>query len=191
MAKALCRARVMANGNLQLRAEGYPLSQVPTFNLDFQTRNVDLTEVRSLIENHIEIYVHRGIVDLFIEAAAANGYIQGYAKPIFDHLELGTTLDLLLEHLQADTLILTGIAANICVLFTANDAYMRDYKLFVPSDCVASNTAEETEYSLLQMKNILKADVRDSAEIDLEAFKTANHGQVAASDALLATKAPN
>jgi hypothetical protein len=88
MAKALCRARVMANGNLQLRAEGYPLSQVPTFNLDFQTRNVDLTEVRSLIEKHIEIYVHRGIVDLFIEAAAANGYIQGYAKPIFDHLEL-------------------------------------------------------------------------------------------------------
>jgi nicotinamidase-related amidase len=102
-----------------------------------------------------------------------------------------TTLDLLLEHLQANTLILTGIAANICVLFTANDAYMRDYKLFVPSDCVASNTAEETEYSLLQMKNILKADVRDSDEIDLEAFKTVNHGQVAASDALLATEAPN
>ena len=44
-------------------------------------------------------------------------------------------------------------AANICVaLFTANDAYMRDYRLCVPADCVASNTTEETEYSLRQMK---------------------------------------
>jgi nicotinamidase-related amidase len=50
-----------------------------------------------------------------------------------------TTLDVLLEYLKVDTLILTGIAANICVLFTANDAYMRDYQLFVPADCVASN----------------------------------------------------
>ena len=43
-----------------------------------------------------------------------------------------TTLDLLLEYLKVDTLIITGIAANICVLFTANDAYMRDYRLCVP-----------------------------------------------------------
>jgi hypothetical protein len=43
---------------------------------------------------------------------------------------------------------------------------MRDYKLFVPADCVTANTADETEYSLLQMKNILKADIRESAEMD-------------------------
>jgi len=63
-----------------------------------------------------------------------------------------TILDLLLQHLRVYTLIVTGIAANICVLFTANDAHMHDYKLFVPVDCVASNTVEETEYSLRQMK---------------------------------------
>ena len=51
-----------------------------------------------------------------------------------------TTLDLLLTHLTAKNLILTGIAGNNCVFFTANDAYMRDYKVFVPSDCVVSNT---------------------------------------------------
>ena len=69
-----------------------------------------------------------------------------------------TTLDLLLEYLRVDTLIVTGIAANICVLFTADDAYMRDYNLLVPSDCVAA-TSEDTEHSLCQMKSILKADV--------------------------------
>jgi membrane protein len=88
MAKVACTARVMASGNLELRAEGYPFAQAPTFNADCQITNIDLTEVRSLIEKRIEIDVRRGIVDLFTEAAAADGYIQGYAKPIFDHLEI-------------------------------------------------------------------------------------------------------
>jgi nicotinamidase-related amidase len=81
-----------------------------------------------------------------------------------------TTLDVLPEYLKVDTVIVSGIAANICVLFTTDDAYMRDYRLFVPSDCVASNTAEATEYSLRQMKTILKADIRPSTEIDLKAL---------------------
>jgi membrane protein len=88
MAKATCKARVMSNGSLDMRAEGYPLAQPPTFNVDLQITNFDLTEIRSLIEERIGIDVRRGIVDLFVEAAAADGYIQGYAKPIFDHLEI-------------------------------------------------------------------------------------------------------
>ena len=82
-----------------------------------------------------------------------------------------TTLDVLLEYLKVDGLIITGIAANICVLFTANDAYMRDYRLYVPADCVASNSVEETEYSLRQMKDILKADIRPSTAIELSLLK--------------------
>ncbi len=79
-----------------------------------------------------------------------------------------TTLSTLLQYLKSDTLILTGVAANICVLFTANDAYMRDYKLLVPSDCVASNTFEENDYALKQMEKLLKADITASEELDLE-----------------------
>jgi nicotinamidase-related amidase len=88
-----------------------------------------------------------------------------------------TTLDLLLEYLKVDTLIITGIAANICVLFTANDAYMRDYRLLVPSDCVASNTEEDRNYSLRQMKAILKADIRQSTELDLGTLNERNTGR--------------
>ena len=77
-----------------------------------------------------------------------------------------TTLDLLLRYLEVKTVILTGIAANICVLFTANDAYMRDYHLIVPSDCTASNTVGENRHALLQMQNVLKADIRESTELD-------------------------
>jgi nicotinamidase-related amidase len=78
-----------------------------------------------------------------------------------------TTLDILLDHLQAKVLILTSIAGNNCVLFTANDAYMRDYRLIVPGDCVASNSEEDNRHALEQMHTVLKADTRPSTALDL------------------------
>jgi nicotinamidase-related amidase len=82
-----------------------------------------------------------------------------------------TTLDILLDYLQVKTVILAGVAGNICVLFTANDAYMRDFHLVVPRDAVASNTEDENRYALEQMRVVLKADTRPVAEIDLAALK--------------------
>ena len=81
-----------------------------------------------------------------------------------------TTLDVLLEHLGAQALILTGVAGNFCVLFTAHDAYMRDYRLVVPSDCIASLTEENDRYALRHMAEVTKADVHLSAELDLTAL---------------------
>jgi nicotinamidase-related amidase len=81
-----------------------------------------------------------------------------------------TTLDLLLTHFNTKNLILTGIAGNNCVLFTANDAYMRDFKVFVPSDCVVSNSEEENLYALKQMETVLKADTTSAAKLDLKAI---------------------
>lgn len=78
-----------------------------------------------------------------------------------------TTLDVLLTYLGAQSLIFTGIAGNICILFSANDAYMRDYHLFVPSDCTVSNTIEENEHALRQMQGVLKADITESTQLDL------------------------
>ncbi len=82
-----------------------------------------------------------------------------------------TTLDILLEYLKVKTLILTGMAGNICVLFTANDAYMRDFHLVVPADCVASNDPAENEHALRVMADLLKADTRSSTELDLDQMK--------------------
>ena len=82
-----------------------------------------------------------------------------------------TTLDTLLEYLGVRTVVLSGMAANICVLFTANDAYMRDFQLAVPRDCVASNTQAENQYALEQMEKILKADTRPSHELSFDVLK--------------------
>jgi nicotinamidase-related amidase len=82
-----------------------------------------------------------------------------------------TALDVLLKYLSVQTVILTGVAGNICVLFTANDAYLRDYHLVVPADCIASNTEQENRAALEEMAKVLKADTRNAAELDLEKLK--------------------
>jgi len=82
-----------------------------------------------------------------------------------------TALETLLRYLETQTLILTGIAGNFCVLFTANDAYMRDFNLVVPSDCTVSNTKQENESALRIMKKFLKADTRLSSRIVLRGAK--------------------
>lgn len=78
-----------------------------------------------------------------------------------------TTLDTLLEYLRARTLILTGLTADNCVLFTASDAYLRDYHLIVPDDCVASIDPGDTRQALAHMRRVLKAEVAPSATLAL------------------------
>jgi len=73
-----------------------------------------------------------------------------------------TTLDTLLGALHIRRVILTGIAGNICVLFTANDAYMRDLKIFAPADCIVSNTAADNDHALRQIESVLKGEIAPS-----------------------------
>ena len=82
-----------------------------------------------------------------------------------------TTLDVLLSHLGCETLVLTGVAGNFCVLFTAHDAYMRDFKLVVPRDCIASATEADDRAALAHMAKVTKADTRPSNEVDFPAFQ--------------------
>ena len=82
----------------------------------------------------------------------------------------GTTLDMLLRTLKTKTVILTGVAGDNCVLFSANDAYMRDLRIIVPRDCVASNTDRENEHALQLLKKVVKADISRAAELNLAAL---------------------
>jgi nicotinamidase-related amidase len=83
-----------------------------------------------------------------------------------------TPLDLLLKHLGAQRLILTGVSTNSCVLFTAADAYMRDLELMVPNDCAAACNAQEHNTAMEQMKCMLKADVSLSTEINFNSLRS-------------------
>jgi nicotinamidase-related amidase len=77
-----------------------------------------------------------------------------------------TQLDLLIDYLQVRTILLAGFQTDICVLFTASDAYMRDLEILVPSDCSAAATVEHHERGLEHMSRVLHAETMPSDEID-------------------------
>jgi nicotinamidase-related amidase len=70
----------------------------------------------------------------------------------------GTPLDFLLDELGVSRLVLTGLAADSCVMFTAHDAYLRQYDLWIPSDCVASEKDAWRRDALAYMARVMKAD---------------------------------
>ena len=69
-----------------------------------------------------------------------------------------TSLDALLQSLGVRRLILCGYAGDICVLFTANDAHMREYELVVPRDCIASEREDVNACALEMMQRTLGAE---------------------------------
>jgi nicotinamidase-related amidase len=90
-------------------------------------------------------------------------------KPQFSGF-YATNLPVLLPKLGVDRLVLTGMAADICVLFTAADAHMRDYQLWVPEDAVASESAERHRWALEIMKQSMGAETRPTTKLKLQTW---------------------
>ena len=73
----------------------------------------------------------------------------------------GTSLDLLLRERKIDTLHLTGVCTDICVLHTAMDAYNHCYNLVVHENGVASFDQNGHKWALNHFKTCLGAKVVD------------------------------
>jgi len=82
-----------------------------------------------------------------------------------------TPLELLLAYLGCKRLILTGMTANMCVQFSAADAFLRDFHLQVPADCIASQSPDETRRALTYMQAVLGADISPSTDADPNAIR--------------------
>ena len=72
----------------------------------------------------------------------------------------GTPLEFLLQELGIRKLIIAGIAVDMCVLATAQDAYVRQYEIAVPSNCSAGFSAGEEKEALSLMGRAMRADTR-------------------------------
>lgn len=79
-----------------------------------------------------------------------------------------TNLPLLLPKLGASQLVLTGLATDMCVLFTASDAHMRDYGLWVPEDATAAASKTATRAALAIMRQSLNAETAPTSKLALE-----------------------
>lgn len=83
-------------------------------------------------------------------------YLSGY---------LATSLAILLPRLGVRRLVLAGVATDICILFTAADAHMRDYRLWVPEDAVAAEGDDRTGWALAIMEKCMEAEVRPTTAL--------------------------
>jgi nicotinamidase-related amidase len=72
-------------------------------------------------------------------------------------------LELLLVEMQTRELVICGLATDMCVQLTAGDAFLREYRVWVPADCTAAETREAKQASIEYMASVLKCDTRPSA----------------------------
>lgn len=78
-----------------------------------------------------------------------------------------TPLETMLRLGGVKTLVMTGFAADNCVLFTAADAYMREFHLVVPRDAVGARTAEAKRRALATMTALFDARTPTSSTLRL------------------------
>ncbi len=78
-----------------------------------------------------------------------------------------TPLEVLLRHLQVETLILTGLTSNSCITATAHDANMRGFDIYIPSDCSCARNSKEHTQALAQLEAMAGADLTPSTSLKL------------------------
>lgn len=75
---------------------------------------------------------------------------------------IGTKLESVLSTLKVETLLITGVATNVCVESTARDGYMLDYNVFLFEDCCAAFDLEEHKMALCNVDSyfgtVIKVD---------------------------------
>jgi nicotinamidase-related amidase len=78
-----------------------------------------------------------------------------------------TPLEVLLQHLQVETLILTGLTSNSCITVTAHDANMRGFDIYIPADCSCSRNEKEHTQALGQLEAMVGGNLMRSTTLKL------------------------
>lgn len=111
----------------------------------------------------------------FVEAVQPDEQDYCVLKPMHSAF-FQTPLDLLLRHLGASSVILAGIATNSCILCTAHDARMRDFRVTVVSDCCVARSAREHKEAIENIRDMAGARVVTLSSLRLKTNK-AGHGR--------------
>ncbi|MGT2888131.1 cysteine hydrolase family protein [Streptococcus didelphis] len=118
----------------------------------FPPHNINGTKGRDL-------YGHLG--DIYKQIKADKKKVFWIDKKYYSAFS-GTELDLSLRQRGIDTLILTGVLTDICILHTAIDAYRLGYKVEIVTSAIASNSIENHKWALNHCKTVLGASLVDA-----------------------------
>lgn len=78
-----------------------------------------------------------------------------------------TPLELLLADLRIGRLVVTGVAADQCVLASVHDARMRDREVVVPQDCIATQGETRQRAAIRHLEHVLKVPTTRSSRLRL------------------------
>jgi nicotinamidase-related amidase len=76
-------------------------------------------------------------------------------------------LEALLRNFEASTLVLAGLATDSCIMCTAQDAEMREFRIIVAADCCAARTAQDHRRAIEHIRRLSHARVLQSSSIRL------------------------
>jgi nicotinamidase-related amidase len=143
--KALKAADAILQLRADLEARGWPVIYINDNFGEWHSERSRLVERALSHPNPVTEKIRPREEDFFVIKPQFSGF---YA----------TNLPVLLPKLGVTRLILTGIATDICVLFTAADAHMRDYRLWVPENAVAAETDDHGRWALSMMAKSMGAE---------------------------------
>ena len=147
--------------------------------------NAFLKEARGVLKHIIHLHMMKKpelaspvVDDLYKRIKMERFYDPAFAEPYEVIPQLGdvvipkykysgfvsTYLDPFLRLKNINTLILTGLATNVCVESTARDGFMRDYYIVIPSDLTEGTSADAKKWSLLNL-DMFFGEVVSSHEI--------------------------
>ena len=76
-----------------------------------------------------------------------------------------TDLEDILEKLETDKIVVSGVLTHLCVQHTAADAFFRGYDVIVPEGCVEDVTKEQNEKALSFIEKNYDAEVLEYDEL--------------------------
>lgn len=85
---------------------------------------------------------------------------------------LGTELELLLKNMHIDTLVICGVSSDMCVHWTAGEAFQRDFHVRIAEDCVAGMSLLDHDASLLLLRNLCSGGRALDAATLVEALRS-------------------
>lgn len=73
---------------LKLHVDFNPFAKQPTFDLTMELKNLQIPAINPILQNYTHNIVKQGLFSLYVETAAANGKITGYAKPMLKNVRV-------------------------------------------------------------------------------------------------------
>ena len=102
----------------------------------------------------------------FVQPLLPDGEDYFVLKPMHSAFYM-SPLEVLLQHLQVEALILTGLTSNSCITVTAHDANMRGFDIYIPSDCSCARSEKEHAQALGQLNEMVGANIGRSTSLKL------------------------